>query len=127
MSLRWVARPGSTFVIVSDFWDWSADAERLLRDLRRLGELVAVQISDPLEQFAPPHGSYRITNGIASATLDTADPELRRAYESRFAQHGARLQGACNSLGVRLLRIATHDDVVQVIGRELRAAYGRKR
>lgn len=126
MSLKWVARPGSTLVLISDFWNWSADAERLLRDLRRLGDVIAVQVYDPIETAAPPPGRYRITDGRAGATLDTANPAFCAAYQARFAQHTARLQSVFNSLGARLLRVATNDDVVRVVGRELRASYARK-
>ncbi len=126
MSLKWVARPGSTLVLVSDFWDWSPESEQLLRDLRRLGELVAVHVVDPVETTAPPDGTYRITNGTAAAAIDTTDSNFRKAYEARFASHSLRLQEKFNAIGVRLLRVSTQDDVVTMIGRELRAAYGRK-
>ncbi len=127
MSLKWIARPGSTLVLISDFWGLSSDDERLLRELRRLGEIVAVQIYDAVETMAPPAGLYRITDGRAATTLDTGDAAFRGAYQARFAQHTLRLQTIFGSLGARLLRVATNDDVLRVVGRELRDAYARKR
>ncbi len=124
-SLRSVARPGSLIVWISDFREVTAAHAAALSELRLHSELVAVQIYDDLEAQLPPPGRYSVSDGRRSLAFDAADPALRDAYQQRFAQHTHELQVLLNSLSIRLLRVATHDDPYALLSRELRAMYGR--
>lgn len=125
--LKWVAHPGSTLVIVSDFRDWDAALERPLRDLSKLGDVVAVHVYDALEAKAPPPGRYRVSNGRDALVFDSGDDALRDAWRKDFKQRATALRHTFHGLGVHLLRVATHDDLARVLGGELRAAYARVR
>jgi len=123
--LRPVAHPGSLIVWVSDFRGLNAAHESALSELRRHSEVVAVQIYDELEAQLPPPGRYSVSDGRRSVAFDAADPALRSAYQQHFVLHTQELQKMLNSLSIRMMRIATHDDTYAMLSRELRAMYGR--
>ena len=67
-SLRRVVRPGSLVVVISDFVGFTRAAQSYLSSVARHNEVLAVFISDPLEEQLPPPGRYRIVSpavGIA--------------------------------------------------------------
>jgi uncharacterized protein (DUF58 family) len=125
LSLKWVSRPGSLIVLVSDFWSWDAAVEASLRQLQQHGEVIAVHVYDRFETEAPPPGVYDLSDGERTLTLDAADAAFRSGYQARFDAHARRLQTALRDLGAHYLRVATHDDVPLTLGRELRGVYLR--
>lgn len=123
--VRSVAHPGSLIVWISDFRGLNPAHESALSELRRHSEMVAVQIYDALEEQLPPPGYYAVSDGRRSLAFDAADPALRSAYQQQFVRQTQALHQLLNSLSIRLLRIATHEDPYAVLSRELREIYGR--
>ena len=124
MRLRQVTRPGSLLVLFSDFRFLNRDCRGQLVELARHNDIVMIHTYDPLEQVLPPPGYYRITDGVSSVAVDTANPEVRAKYQQRYAQLQQEFQQLCNELGLYRLDIATDGDMIA----ELRSGLGlRKR
>ena len=124
MRLRQVTRPGSLLVLLSDFRFLNNDCRGQLVELARHNDIVMVHTYDPLEQVLPPPGYYRITDGVSSVAVDTANPEVRAQYQQRYADQQQEFQQLCNELGLFRLDIATNGDMIA----ELRSGLGlRKR
>ena len=124
MRLRQVTRPGSLLVLFSDFRFLNRDCRGQLVELARHNDIVMIHTYDPLEQVLPPPGYYRITDGVSSVAVDTANPEVRAKYQQRYAQLQQEFQQLCNELGLYRLDIATNGDMIT----ELRSGLGlRKR
>jgi len=124
MRLRQVTRPGSLLVLFSDFRFLNRDCRGQLVELARHNDIVMIHTYDPLEQVLPPPGYYRITDGVSSVAVDTANPEVRAKYQQRYAQLQQEFQQLCIELGLYRLDIATDDDMIA----ELRSGLGlRKR
>jgi len=124
MRLRQVTRPGSLLVLFSDFRFLNNDCRGQLVELARHNDIVMIHTYDPLEQVLPPPGYYRITDGVSSVAVDTANPEVRAKYQQRYAEQQQEFQQLCNELGLYKLDIATDDDMIA----ELRSGMGlRKR
>ncbi len=121
-SLRRVARPGSLVVIISDFIGFSRAAQSYLSSVARHNEVLAVFISDPLEQKLPPPGRYRIVSPDSEIAIDTFARAARREYEGEFTERSQALETFCHRYGVHLMSMSTHDDPVT----SLQAALGRR-
>ena len=115
LRLHRVARPGSLVFILSDFYAINADTRRHLQRLRQHNDIVACQILDAVELEPPPAGRYAITDGTETGMLDTRSVARRRAYADYFADHHQSLQQLMQQSAVPLRRIATTDDVAQVL------------
>ena len=115
LRLHRVARPGSLVFILSDFYAIDADTRRHLQRLRQHNDIVACQILDAVELEPPPAGRYAITDGTETGMLDTRSVARRRAYADYFADHHQSLQQLMQQSAVPLRRIATTDDVAQVL------------
>jgi len=123
--LRSVARPGGLIVLVSDFWGWDEACESLLADLQRHSEVVAVQVTDALEQQLPPPGHYAVSDGVNAVPIDTRNDTLRTAYQQRYERHARSVREMMQRRAVNVISLSTHDDPFTVLSRELRAMYGR--
>jgi len=133
LRLHRVARPGSLVFILSDFYAIDAETRRHLQRLRQHNDIVACQIVDALELAPLPAGRYAITDGQESGLLDTRAGTRRRAYADYFADHHQAVSQLMQQSAVALQRIATTDDVAQVLrfgaanlrdeGRPLREAH----
>ena len=124
MRLRQVTRPGSLLVLFSDFRFLNNECRGQLVELARHNDIVMIHTYDPLEQVLPPPGYYRITDGVSSVAVDTANPEVRAKYQQRYAEQQQEFQQLCNELGLYRLDISTDDDMIA----ELRSGLGlRKR
>jgi len=115
LRLHRVARPGSLVFILSDFYAIDADTRRHLQRLRAHTDIVACQIVDAVELSPPPAGRYTITDGSETGLLDTGSQPRRRAYADYFAQHHQEVRQLMQQSAVPLQRIATTDDVAQVL------------
>lgn len=122
--IRHAVRPGSLVVIVSDFFSLDEDCNRHLSRLRQHNDVIGCQVLDPAEHQLP-RGRYPITDGEQSAILDMAQSSSREHYQSMSDRHlndprKLFLRHQCG-----WLQLNTHDDPVDVLGRELRVLIGR--
>lgn len=119
--LRRVCRPGGLIFLISDFTQVAPDTiEYHLRALAQHNEIIACQIYDNLERQAPPPALYQMTNGQDRVWLDTRAATTRENYATQYQQQQTALTQMLTRQGIPLLEIATHDDVAQVLYRELR-------
>lgn len=80
---RRVAHPGTQIFLISDFKDFNDDASRLLAQLKRHCEIMAFQVSDPLEHELPKPGCYAITNGTHRHTIDSRKHKIRQQFRDQ--------------------------------------------
>jgi uncharacterized protein (DUF58 family) len=121
-SLRRVARPGSLVVILSDFLGFSRAAQSYLSSVARHNEILAVFLNDPLEQYLPPPGRYRLISRDHELAIDTVAKAARKEYEDAFLTRSQELEAFCQRYGVHLMRLSTEDDPVTA----LQTALGRR-
>lgn len=121
-SLRRVVRPGSLVVVISDFVGFARAAQSYLSSVARHNEVLAVFISDPLEQRLPPPGRYRIVSPDDELAIDTFAHAARADYHKEFEQRKNELEAFCRRYGVHLMPMSTSDDPVAT----LQLALGRR-
>ncbi|MDD7805365.1 MAG: DUF58 domain-containing protein [Endozoicomonas sp. (ex Botrylloides leachii)] len=110
---RRVAHPGTQLFIISDFRDMDSEALRQLAKLKRHCEIMAFQITDPLEQELPEPSCYVITNGIHRYTLDTRQRAHRQAFrEQQFAQYQL-LEKQLIQYRIPLIRLSSEEDTAE--------------
>jgi uncharacterized protein (DUF58 family) len=119
LRLRRVARPGSLIFILSDFYAINEDTRRHLQALRQHNDIAACQIVDALELQPPPAGRYAISDGVDTGLLDTRSATRRAAYTDYFASHHRAVRELMRQSAVHLQRIATTDQVAQVLRQAL--------
>lgn len=124
VALRRIARPGSHLILISDFADYSTDADlKHLSSLARHNRITVCFISDPLELQAPRAGVYPFTDGSSTGQLDTTSKTLSEAYELIVKQRLQTLQTDCRGLGIPVIACSTVDP----IGKVLRPLFGGSR
>ncbi len=96
--LRRVVRPGSAVYFISDFAGFDDECERQLFDLTRHSDLIALQVSDPLEASLPPPGVYQFAWQDKKHLVNAADRRLRQQYEDAWQQRR-------NDLSAHMLRL----------------------
>jgi uncharacterized protein (DUF58 family) len=106
-------------VILSDFIGFSRAAQSYLAGIARHNEVLAVFISDPLEQELPPPGRYRLVSHDEEMAIDTYAAGARRDYHRAFEQRSEALEQFCQRYGVHLMRMSTRDDPVQSLQKSL--------
>lgn len=121
-SLRRVVRPGSLVVVISDFVGFARAAQSYLSSVARHNEVLAVFISDPLEQRLPPPGRYRIVSPDDELAIDTFGQAARADYRKEFERRKNELEAFCRRYGVHLMPMSTSDDPVAT----LQLALGRR-
>ncbi len=112
---RRVAHPGSTVVIISDFYDFDHDSERHLFELSRHCDLTLCHIRDALDSHLPPAGSYSVSDGKRRFILNSRDTKIRKSYELRRQQQCDALQGSAQKLRATYLSIDTAQPVIPLL------------
>ncbi|MDZ7750274.1 MAG: DUF58 domain-containing protein [Gammaproteobacteria bacterium] len=115
------ARPGSLVFLISDFRHLDDDGEKRLARLARHNDVTAVFVFDPLEAEPPPPGRYLLSDGHASALLDTSDAGVVERLRAAHATHRARVASACSRRGIHFLDLATDAPLVEALRRGLHA------
>ena len=122
--VRHAVRPGSLVIIISDFFNLDEVCNRHLSRLRQHNDVIGCQVMDPAEQFLPK-GRYPISDGEASAMLDTHQQRLRAQFERMSETHGDEPRRMFQRHKCGWMVLQTTDDPVDVLGRELRILVGR--
>lgn len=119
VKLRRVVRSGSLVFLLSDMRGFDAEAELQLGYLSRHSDVVLCCIYDQLETNLPPAGTYRVSNGLKTFTLHSGQRTFREQYAAGFAQRMEMLEQACGPLGIQVLPLQTHDDLLKTLQKGL--------
>ena len=100
--VRRLAGAGGMVLVLSDFHGLDAEAQRPLAALARAGDLAGARVVDALERRPPPPGRYAVSDGRATALLDSRPRALREGYRQRFEAHAEEVRAAFARLGAPL-------------------------
>ena len=76
-----VVKPGSTIVILSDFYALDSETERVLNRLHQHNDVLAYHVCDPLECAPPSPTHHAFTDGIKALDIDTSLDSVRFGYQ----------------------------------------------
>ncbi len=116
-----ITRKRSVVFLVSDFLD--DDFERPLRILARRHDVIAVSLSDPLEQKLPDAGLVELEDAETGQLLqiDTGSSEIRTRYQALAAERRDRLRQIFHSMDVDQIDVTTNRDYIRDLVRFFRA------
>lgn len=121
INLRRMTRPGSLVILLSDFRGFDEDSRSHLIRLRQHNELIMVHIYDWLEEFLPPAGSYRISNGEQELTFDTNNKKLVEEHSKKFKSHQDYILKTARTCHANFLSCRTEDSPDKIIKEGLRS------
>jgi uncharacterized protein (DUF58 family) len=122
--VRHAVRPGSLVVIISDFFSLDEDSNRHLSRLRQHNDVIGCQVLDSAEHHLPA-GRFPITDGEQSSILDMSQGASARRYQAMSVRHLEEPKKLFQKHQCGWIVLNTHDDPVDVLGRELRILVGR--
>ena len=105
---RRVAHPGTHIFIISDFSNMNDEASRNLQQLAKHCQLMALHITDPMEQELPIPGRYSITNGHHRHTIDTRQKDVREQFRQQHQNRNQHLSNLLIQYRIPLLQLSTH-------------------
>ena len=100
-----LARPGTVVFLISDFRGWNDASARIVRQISRRSEMVAIVVHDTIEASAPPPNLYAVSNGTEFAGFDTRDRKIVHNYERKFAERASMVKELCRSCNARFLTL----------------------
>lgn len=122
--VRHAVRPGSLVVIISDFFSLDENCNRHLSRLRQHNDVIGCQVLDSAEHHLPA-GRFPITDGEQSSILDMGQKTAAKRYQDMSARHLDEPRKLFQKHQCGWIVLNTHDDPVDVLGRELRVLVGR--
>ncbi len=117
---RRVAHPGTQIFLISDFHHVNDEAEQHLSQLARHTELMAIKVSDPLEQELPIPNQYCVTDGMHNLTINTRLQPLRQQFQQHYQAKNEQLQSMLSRFRIPLLQITA----AQPSAQQLLSLYG---
>lgn len=120
LKLYRVVKPGSTVILISDFYSLDASCDQHLRRLKSDNDLLLYHICDPLELAPPTPGCYPISDGHKELLLDTHSKTLREGYAHYCQQRIKAIQTQCNAIQSAYMQITANDDLTQMVRQSFR-------
>lgn len=120
---RRVCKPGTLVFLLSDFSDPIESYKRHLHLCAQHTEIVAIQITDPMEKELPSSGWYHIGKAQQTASVYTGGKTQRLNYQQQFAAQREILANELAKVAIPLLQLSTHEAVLE----PLRQQMARKR
>jgi len=117
--VRHTVRPGSLVIIISDFFGLDENCNRHLSRLRQHNDVIGCQVLDAAECQLPA-GHYPITDGERLSVLDMGRKDSRSKYVDMSLRHLDEPRRLFQKHQCGWLVLHTHDNPVDVLGRELR-------
>jgi len=99
---------GSLIVLISDFWSLDLSDLSILTQLSRSHTLVAIQVSDILEQELPM-GSCFLTDGNQDFYYDGTKPVEQQRYRKEFDLHREALRQTIHKARGHFISLSTHE------------------
>ena len=112
-----VIKKRCTAFLLSDFYDGNyTDALKIASSKH---DLVAIRIADEREVRLPDLGLAKFYDPETDETIwiDTADPTIRRDFESRYAAHVNRVEESLRKYGIDRTILYTGEDYVKELKR----------
>ncbi len=123
--LERLIQPGSSILLLSDFLQPDAEAERRLIYLARRNDVLAVQLYDPMERQLPPAGRCALSDGARRLVVDTSDSRLQQAFAARFSQGQEAMAALCRRPRMRFFSLSTAQDLIEGLRAGLNPRPGR--
>src|SRR5262249_20962995 len=121
---RRIARPGTRVVLLSDGFSADVAAEGPLSLLAEHCDIVAVLLSDPLEQAPPPPARYAFSSESGRALLDFTAAQTRAHWAQWFVDHRAPLLRMLHRRALRSVVLDTRAEpdaaLMQALGLDAR-------
>lgn len=123
-----LTRKRGLMVLLSDFLTPLATLEPALGLLRAAGhEILVFHLVDPGEETFPFTAAGRFVD-LESGREVALDPvAMRPEYVRRFAEHGRKVQAACERLGISYARLRTDEPLEHALHGFIQTRQGRKR
>ena len=110
-------KPGSIFVIISDFSNFTDEAKMYLKLIRKKCEIINVFIYDPFEKKLPRNHAYPISNGHGKyATINTNNI---KHYQNYFESIYKNISNFSIKNNIKMIPMSTDCDIVKTINREV--------
>ncbi|TAA43794.1 DUF58 domain-containing protein [Corallincola spongiicola] len=112
--LRYIVRPGSQVILISDFQQLNDEGIRHLSLLGRHNDLIAGEIYDPLEIQLPETefgNDLMITDGNQRAILPLSQRNQRQQCQQRLEQARQSRLDQLQKSGCRLFHIGAHEEI----------------
>lgn len=122
--VRHALRPGSLVLVISDFYALDEHCNRHLSRIRQHNDVIGCQVIDAAEE-ALPAGRFPITDGQHASVLDTNLEAGRARFDQVSRQHAVDPQRMFQRHQCGWVTLRTHEDPVDVLGRDLRVLVGR--
>ena len=113
--VRRVVKPGSTLVLISDFYTMDKEALQHLSRLRCHNDVLAYHVCDPLEMAPPQPQQYAMTDGRQEVFLDTTSDAVSSAYRQYCEQRTATLQKQLQRLQIQYVQAMAETDLPLVV------------
>lgn len=84
MSLQQHARSGNLIYLISDFFQFDVEIEKLILHLAQRAHVILNFVYDPLEAYPPPPYQYMLTNGKQKMLFNMHVSQNRQAYQQQF-------------------------------------------
>ena len=102
----------SQIFIISDFVDYSPKSDAVIAQLAKHNNLVALRVSDPLEDNLPD-AALVMGNGQLQLEIGHQSSRLRQRYNQTTQQQNQRLKDTLLAMGIPCLHLCTHQDCWQ--------------
>ena len=123
--LRRLARPGSSAVIISDFYGLDERAEEELFLLSRHCDTHLIWVNDPLESSLPPISNLVISNGHQRKKLNANDREIKSNIKTWYENHRRKIEQLSLSLAAPLVSVSTDDSPLLALNKHYSKIGGR--
>lgn len=95
-----ISKPGTLIFILSDFLDFNSTTEQHIQVLSKHNDVAAIRNYDALEMKLPPPGTYSVSDGSNTRTLDTQDQVSQQHYEKHITSFNQHLSSTMTRMGI---------------------------
>ncbi len=110
-----IAKPGTLIFILSDFLDFDTVTKKHIQVLSKHNNVAAIRNYDALEMELPPPGSYAVSDGEKTRTLDTNTRSSREQYSQEVNAFNLYLKETMTNLGIPYIEQNTTEPTSEIM------------